>query len=504
MGLRDDLKRLEELINDESRDFREYLKHGNVGQGRAIPQIDPPEYDYNESGGGLVRGNPWRQMMMQMAQQPAGPGQPQQEPFIPGDTEDGRPKPGTPIPKPGGGGAGEGDEAGEEEGEHGYMPIDDEDFIDLMEEAFDFELDPTEDANASTITEGEPTETRRAGPQPLRYDERFMRRGTKRAIAMEQETEFAEELLKVDGVEPEDAYWWMRNSNKADLDDIEGADHDLNPSIRNISLNDLEDVYEQLGEDEQAVYDSIDTFLEEVEREDPQHRLRKGDLKPQWRRTDEKYRDFDIDREEEYNLVMFNVRDVSGSMGEEKRDLVERIFWPINRYLKAKYDSGVIVSVVHDSNSWEVENTDFFGLESGGGTTVESGYELVDAIANGEFEEFYEEHGETNRAGEPRILEDKHPSGGYPDQEWNRYVLGAGDGDNHGDNEYVAELMHEIEANQHGYFDIRPGAGDTSRLMQALEQELGEDDDYVLDTVSSREDIPHVIESYLDEKGGES
>ncbi len=508
MGIQDDLQRLKELIEEESRSFREYLKHGELGKGRQIPNIDPPQYDYGESGGKIIRGNPWREIIRRQMQQGGMHLSAQQRrPRIPGETEDGRPRIGTPIPKPGGGG-GEGDEdesdAGEGEGEHQYIPIDDEEFIDFMEEEFEFILEPTDKENATEMEETDPTGMRRSGPKKLRYDEKFMKRGLKRAIAYDQEDEFAKDLLKVEGVEPEDAYWWLRNSDKHDLDDIPGADHDLNPGIRNIGLNWFEKTYQELKEEgEHSKYSDIEEFLEEAERKAPAKKIRSGELSPLWKKEDEKYREFDREPEEDNNLVLFNIRDVSASISEEKRDLIERIFWPINRYLKAKYDNGIIVSIFHDSNSWEVKNSDFFGRESGGGTSVEAGYELAQAIAEGEFEEFYDKYGKLNRDGTERILESKHPKEGYPAENWNRYVLGAGDGENLGDNEYVAELIREIEANRHGYFDVRPGRGGDaeSSLLKTLKGELEREEGYVLDTVSSKDDIPRVIEVYLDERG---
>jgi uncharacterized sporulation protein YeaH/YhbH (DUF444 family) len=118
-------------------------------------------------------------------------------------------------------------------------------------------------------------------------------------------------------------------------------------------------------------------------------------------------------------------------MREQKRELVERTFTPLDWYLTGKYDHAEFVYIAHDAEAWEVEREEFFGIRSGGGTKISSAYELA-----------------------RELLEER-----YPWSEWNRYVFAAGDSENSSNDttENVIPLMREIPANLHAYVETQPG-----------------------------------------------
>lgn len=498
MGKYEDLERLREVIREEFGGITEHIKHGRRGRVQVpIPEI--PEYEYGESTGSLIQGDPLGGQGGQ--QDPYGPPQPGQ-----GDDDgdgDGRPAPGTPIPGQGDGdGDGEGDDEGDDDageggGSHGYIGMSDEDFAELLEDELGFELDPTEQEEISEEKEGDLKEERPTGPRNLEREEKTRKNAYKRTIAQHKETDFIKELLKIDGVEPADAFRWTRNYD-VDLD-IPGADTPINPPIVNMIEQEFEDLYEEVDEDERDTYEDFEEFLDAVDRKPVPRKILSGEEKMEYRPEDRSYHATETDQEEDTQLVVVNIRDVSGSMNEQRREFTERIFWPINKYLKGKYDQGVIVYVAHDHDAWEVEETDFWGLTAGGGTRIESAYELTQAIFDGEMEDYMNEAGTKN--GEPRILTDKHPNEGYPVSEWNRYVFGAGDGGNTTPYEDLPELMREIDANRHGYVDILPWGGSKSEQMEVLEDELGDEDGYVFSTVNDRDDIIPTIKYFLDEGG---
>lgn len=497
MGKYEDVKRLREVVEEEFGGVTEHIKHGQPGQVNVpIPEI--PEYKYGESTGSLIQGDPTEGM--------GGPGQPQPgQGDGDGDDGDPRPAPGTPVPGGGDGqGQGEGDEegdddeAGEGSGSHGYLGMSDEDFAELMEDELGFELDPTEQQETSEKKEGDLKEERRTGPNSLKREEQTRRKAYKRTIAQHQDTDYVREMLKVDGVEPEDAFMWARNR---DIDvDIAGADASVSPPIVNMLESDFEEIYAELSDEDRSVYDDFEEFLEEVDRDPATRKIQRGEAKVDYRPEDESYHATEVDREEDTQLIVVNIRDVSGSMHEQRRDFTERVFWPINKYLKGKYDEGAIVYIAHDNDAWEVEETDFWGLTAGGGTRIESAYELTQALFDGEMEDYNSENG--TKDGEERINTDNHPNEGYPVEDWNRYVFGAGDGGNFGDYSELPELMQDIEANRHGYVDILPRGG-KSEQMEVLEDELEDEDGYVFSTIDDRDDIIPTIKYFLDESSGE-
>jgi len=177
---------------------------------------------------------------------------------------------------------------------------------------------------------------------------------------------------------------------------------------------------------------SFDALDEDIDREPATHRIRREGLDSvPFRREDERFRHPEVIEKRERNVVVVNVRDVSGSMRETKRELVERVFTPMDWYLTGKYDAAEFRYVVHDAEAWEVDRGEFFGIQSGGGTRISSAYELV-----------------------AEILEE------YPYSEWNRYVFAAGDSENAGSDttESVMPLMESIDANLHAYVETQPAA----------------------------------------------
>jgi uncharacterized sporulation protein YeaH/YhbH (DUF444 family) len=499
MGIRQDLKRLREVVEEEFGGLTEHIKHGDLGSGVAVPIPDLPEYVYGEDTGSIVQGDPTGGQ----GGQPGPYGQPQPGQGQGDGDGDPRPAPGTPVPGQGDGegeggeGDDEGDGAGEGGGEHGYMDMDDEEFAELLEDELEFELDPTEMEEATEEQEGDIKESRREGPETMKRSEEVRRKGIRRKIASYQEKDYAREIMKIDGVDAEDAYNWARN---ADIDlDLEGVDESVSPPIVNLPAHWFSQEYEEMDEDEQATYEDFEEFLEEVEREPVVSKISRGEEKPEWRKEDEIYKAREIEPEEDNNLVVVNIRDVSGSMAGDPTEFTERIFWPINKYLKGKYDNGVIIYIAHDHDAWEVEETEFWGMTAGGGTRIESAYELTQAIFEGNFDDYMSEEG--TKHGEDRILTEKHPNEGYPVDDWNRYVFGAGDGGNFGDYHDLPEIMSEIEANRHGYVDIITRGNGSSEQIQVLEDELGDEEGYVFNTVNSRDDIIPTIKEFLDEKG---
>jgi len=211
----------------------------------------------------------------------------------------------------------------------------------------------------------------------------MFKEGLKRKLAMDFDEEFLQELCKVEGIEPRDVFEWARGE-PAGVDGVgrRGLQQHSRRGTRQVGLD--------RGSREQR-------RARERPAEDPP----RGIKHVPFRREDERYRHPEIIEEKEKNVVVVNIRDVSGSMREKKRELVERTFTPLDWYLQGKYDNAEFVYIAHDADAWEVERDEFFGIRSGGGTKISSAYELAN-----------------------QLLEE------YPWSDWNRYVFAAGDSEN--------------------------------------------------------------------------
>jgi uncharacterized sporulation protein YeaH/YhbH (DUF444 family) len=432
MGLKDDLERYREVGEERRQDLAEFIQYGDLGQSRQdsvkipIKIVDLPEFEYDQRDMGGV-----------------------------GQGQDGQPQPGDPVgqPQPDQDGDEDGD-PGEEGGDHEYYEMDPEEFAQELDEQLGLDLEPKGKKVVEEV-EGDFTDITRSGPSSTLDFERLFKQGLKRKLAMDFDEEFVREALKVDGWGPATVFEWAREEHIP------------------VSKAWIEEAYEALPADETAVWDSIDEMTANVEREDTADRIRReGVDEIPFRREDERYRYPEIEEEREKNVVVVNIRDVSGSMRQKKRELVERTFTPLDWYLQGKYDHAEFVYIAHDADAWEVDRDEFFGIRSGGGTRISSAYEL--ALAR---------------------LEEA-----YPWADWNRYVFAAGDSENSSNDteEHVIPLMKEIPANLHAYVETQPsGNAINATHAEEVERHFRGAEDVAVAYVSSPEDVTDAIYEIL-------
>ena len=98
-------------------------------------------------------------------------------------------------------------------------------------------------------------------------------------------------------------------------------------------------------------------------------------------RQDFRFRSSDMKTEFENAAVVIYMMDVSGSMGDEQKEIVRtESFW-INLWLKSQYKDIVIRYIIHDATAKEVDEETFRTRESGG-TLISSAFKLCrDIIA---------------------------------------------------------------------------------------------------------------------------
>lgn len=430
MGLKDDLERYREVGEERREDLADFIQYGDLG--RSLPNeihipikiVDLPSFEYDR----LDRG---------------GVGQ-------------GKPEVGDPVgqPQPQPGEDGEEGEPGDEGGEHGYYEMDPEEFAQELDDRLGLELEPKGKRVIEEI-EGDYTDINRTGPNSTLDFERMFRQGLKRKLAMDFDPDYVRAALMVDGMGPDAVFEWARGERMP------------------VSRKWIQDAYDELSTDERTAYANIEEMEESVEYNPIAQRIRTEGIRHiPFRPEDERYRYPEIIEEREKNVVVVNIRDVSGSMRETKRELVERTFTPLDWYLTGKYDHAEFVYIAHDAEAWRVEREDFFGIQSGGGTKISSAYELA-----------------------AQVLEEQ-----YPWREWNRYVFGAGDSENsRNDTEQrVIPLMEEIEANLHAYVETQPeGNAINATHATELEEHFSEADNVAVAYVNGAEDVTDAIYTIL-------
>ena len=429
MGLRDDLDRFREVGERNREDLSEFIQYGDLGESLPdevrvpIKIVDLPEFEYDRRDqGGVGRG----------------------------DVDVGDPV-GEPQPQPGDGD--EDGEPGEEGGDHEYYEMDPEEFAAELDEELGLNLEP-KGKRVIEEQEGPYTELTRTGPDSTLDFERMFKRGLKRKLAMDFDEEYLRELLRVDGVGPSRAFEYARADSVP------------------VSKAWLTEAYDGIPRDERSTYPSLAAFEAENDYTSTTERIRaEGIDHVPFRREDERYRHPQVVEEREKNVVVLNVRDVSGSMREKKRELVERTFTPLDWYLQGKYDNAEFVYIAHDAEAWNVEREEFFGVRSGGGTKISSAYELA-----------------------AELLEE------YPFDDWNRYVFAAGDSENSSNDteERVIPLMEQIPANLHAYVETQPsGNAINATHAEEVERHFGDSSDVAVAYVTGPDDVTDAIYEIL-------
>ncbi len=446
MGLVEDRERFREVGEDRREDLSAFITHGDLGGSAPdriripIKVVDLPAFEYDRRDAGGV-----------------------------GQGRGGQPQPGQPVdPQPGDGDGsedadGDGD-PGETGGEHEYYEMDPEEFAQELDEELGLELEPKGKRVIEEV-EGDFTDTARAGPKGTLDLDEFFKRGLKRHLAADFDGEYVREGLFVAGADVDDVFAWARGKRI--------------PVSRAWIADAATEVEAEIGGPVAAAdrWASFAALESAIDHEPVAVRIRRDGLDGvPFRREDERFRHPEVIEKRERNVVVVNVRDASGSMRETKRELVERVFTPMDWYLTGKYDAAEFRYVVHDAEAWEVDRGDFFGVQSGGGTQISSAYALV-----------------------AEILEE------YPFDEWNRYVFAAGDSENAGNDttEGVIPMMESIEANLHAYVETQPGgSAPNARHADEVERALGDVDNVAVARVAGPEDVTDAIYRVLSAEDG--
>ena len=103
-------------------------------------------------------------------------------------------------------------------------------------------------------------------------------------------------------------------------------------------------------------------------------------------REDKRYRSWRLTELPQSNAVVIYMMDVSGSMGDEQKEIVRiESFW-IDTWLRANYKGLETRYIIHDAVAREVDRETFFHTRESGGTMISSAYKLCRDIMDADYE----------------------------------------------------------------------------------------------------------------------
>lgn len=191
-------------------------------------------------------------------------------------------------------------------------------------------------------------------------------------------------------------------------------------------------------------------------------------------RNDFRYRSANAKVEYENAAVVIYMMDVSGSMGDEQKEIVRtESFW-INLWLKSQYKDIEIRYIIHDATAKEVDEETFFRTRESGGTLISSAYKLCKEIIDAD----------------------------YDPSEWNIYPFHFSDGDNWSsdDTKLCLDLLdnHLIPSSNvfcYGQVESRYGSGQFFKdLVTKYGEESGE---LILSKIKNKDAILDSIKDFL-------
>lgn len=190
-------------------------------------------------------------------------------------------------------------------------------------------------------------------------------------------------------------------------------------------------------------------------------------------RKDLRYKSYKTVVKPQANAVVIYMMDVSGSMGEEQKEIVRlESFW-INTWLKHHYKGLHTRFIIHDAGAKEVDEQTFFSTSESGGTLISSAYNLCKKIIDEE----------------------------YPLNEWNIYPFHFSDGDNWSseDTQYCIKLLKEdltqkVNVFCYGQVESKYGSG---QFLKDLEAAFPDKDQIIMSKIENRTKIPESIKDFL-------
>ncbi len=189
-------------------------------------------------------------------------------------------------------------------------------------------------------------------------------------------------------------------------------------------------------------------------------------------RRDKRYRSWRPVEIPESAAVVFYLMDVSGSMGDEQKEIVRQVSFWIDTWLRSQFKTIEMRYIVHDATAQEVKRDVFYKIRESGGTKISSAYTLAKTL----------------------IAEN------YPASEWNIYCFQFSDGDNWGadDTHQCVETLKKNllpAANLFCYGQVRSAYG-SGQFIKDLAEAL-DAENLIATEIRDRDGIFDAIKAFL-------
>ncbi len=191
-------------------------------------------------------------------------------------------------------------------------------------------------------------------------------------------------------------------------------------------------------------------------------------------REDRRYRSWKEEKKPQFNAVVFYMMDVSGSMGQDQKEIVRiESFW-IDTWLRSQYDGLETRYIIHDAVAREVDQETFYHTRESGGTIISSAYKLCQKIINDKYD--------------PSL--------------WNIYAFHFSDGDNWSNNDtqdclqmLSSQLLDQLNLFCYGQVDSEYGSGQFLRDLN--EKFEGKEERVVTSRIENKDKIYESIKAFL-------
>ena len=190
-------------------------------------------------------------------------------------------------------------------------------------------------------------------------------------------------------------------------------------------------------------------------------------------RDDWVYRSWKEEVRPHHNAVIIYMMDVSGSMGEEQKEIVRiESFW-IDTWLRSQYKGIESRYIIHDAAAREVDRDTFFKTRESGGTMISSAYKKCLEIMRAD----------------------------YPTGEWNIYPFHFSDGDNWSADDTMQcirllreHIIPDVNVFCYGQVESPYGSG---QFIKDLRVHFRGDEDVITSEVKNKEGIVGSIKDFL-------
>lgn len=190
-------------------------------------------------------------------------------------------------------------------------------------------------------------------------------------------------------------------------------------------------------------------------------------------REDRRYRTWKVINQPQSNAVILYMMDVSGSMGDEQKEIVRiESFW-LDTWMRSNYKGLQTRYIIHDAVAREVDRDTFFHTRESGGTMISSAYKLAQEM----------------------IRKDYDPT------RWNIYAFHFSDGDNWSADDTrscVDLLRNELlpKVNQFAYGQVESPYG-SGQFIKDLREAFDGDERVALSEIADKDAIYGSIKDFL-------